>query len=342
VQVVTPGSALDVPWWVPIDAHRVAMLTGATIEELRTSLDPLPPSAPAVVFCPAPPLGAVAECVQEILDRLERAAVDLFPAWLPSAVDLTSSDATEAAVRDAARSLAASTEDFGPFVAELALRAFRGEMGGEWAISAEQRTEGLARVIARSLDRSCTALILETPVRCSRQEEGVLAGASRWLAHQGDLTVWLVGTPLSTVDWLTSHSVTGALLAVVPQADTVQAAPIQLGPAGKPKPGIESFLGHALAARNWAGSHTWNTSLTLGALGPIVQPDIQWTAERVVVEVDGPEHRSVAKYAADRRRDGMLLLKGYLVMRFTNEQVRSDLPYVLHTIRELLLMRRNP
>ena len=56
---------------------------------------------------------------------------------------------------------------------------------------------------------------------------------------------------------------------------------------------------------------------------------------KLVVEVDGPIHRSQREYDAERTR---LLseLKGYRVLRFTNEQVMNDMEEVIEAIRKAL------
>jgi hypothetical protein len=119
------------------------------------------------------------------------------------------------------------------------------------------------------------------------------------------------------------------------------AAPIQLGAQGKAKAGTETLLANALAQTDWAAHHVWNSGLLLGSLGPEVFPDIRWPTERVIVEIDGPEHHSAVKYAADRRRDTTLTLNGYTIVRFTNDHVQADLQYVLHSIHAMLLKHRN-
>jgi hypothetical protein len=208
-------------------------------------------------------------------------------------------------------------------------------------ISVQQRARGLARVIARALGRNRAALVLEAPPGQTTHEEQVRAGTARWLAEQSGLKVWLTGGPLRHVDWISTFRVD---LGAPPPAPAVieapPAAPIQLSVQGKPKRGAETKLADALAGSTWAGNHLWNTGLDLARIGPLVIPDIRWPHQKIIVEIDGSEHRSSAIYDADRRRDAVLLLNGYLVVRFTNEQVEFDLPYVLHTIRDLLAMRR--
>ena len=56
---------------------------------------------------------------------------------------------------------------------------------------------------------------------------------------------------------------------------------------------------------------------------------------KLVIEVDGPIHLSRQEYDAERTR---LLseLKGYRVLRFSNEQVMNDMGGVIEEIRRAL------
>jgi very-short-patch-repair endonuclease len=65
-----------------------------------------------------------------------------------------------------------------------------------------------------------------------------------------------------------------------------------------------------------------------------------WVDERVVVEIDGPDHRGVLKYADDRRRDNGLVLAGFAVLRFTNDEIADDAARVLAMIERLLSSKR--
>jgi hypothetical protein len=318
------------------------LLGGTTVEDLKRALDPLPIDAPSIVFGPPMSAGTVDSCIDQIIDALERTAIDLFPAWLPTVTDLVDSPAAEAAAKAAALTLAAGAEDFGPFLVELAVSSLRGRPVHELGIQPQPRAAGLARVIARSMGRTRTALVLEVPVAQIPQDEVVLTGTARWFAEYGGFAVWLVGGPLVHTDWISSRSVAVGEPESPQSVAITPAAPIQLGAQGKPKPGIESLLGAALVQAGWAGHHIWNAGLNLGPLGPMVHPDIRWPKERLIVEVDGTEHHSAGVYATDRRRDTSLLLQGYTVIRFTNQHVQSDLSDVLHTIRAVLLMRRSP
>jgi very-short-patch-repair endonuclease len=57
-------------------------------------------------------------------------------------------------------------------------------------------------------------------------------------------------------------------------------------------------------------------------------------AVRIVVELDGESHDFEERLARDAVRDAWLTSRGYLVLRFTNQQVLSQLEGVLTVIRE--------
>lgn len=64
--------------------------------------------------------------------------------------------------------------------------------------------------------------------------------------------------------------------------------------------------------------------------------DLLWAAGRVVVEIDGPEHRAAARYRADRQRDADLMCAGYRVLRLTNADVIDDAGLALARIRDVV------
>jgi very-short-patch-repair endonuclease len=57
-------------------------------------------------------------------------------------------------------------------------------------------------------------------------------------------------------------------------------------------------------------------------------------AARIVVELDGESHDFDTRQNHDAIRDAWLASRGYIVLRFTNEQVLSGLEGVLSVIRE--------
>jgi very-short-patch-repair endonuclease len=64
--------------------------------------------------------------------------------------------------------------------------------------------------------------------------------------------------------------------------------------------------------------------------------------ERLVVEIDGPEHRDVHRFEADRRRDVLLTLDGFTVVRFTSDCVADDVGRVVSQLMRLVHNRRHP
>ena len=62
------------------------------------------------------------------------------------------------------------------------------------------RIVGLARVLAASFGRSHASILVHVPTGLSATAEEVLVAGCEWLAHRGELGVWLTGAPLVAVD----------------------------------------------------------------------------------------------------------------------------------------------
>ena len=67
------------------------------------------------------------------------------------------------------------------------------------------------------------------------------------------------------------------------------------------------------------------------AIGPYIV-DFVCTEQRVIVECDGSQHRTAESY--DQKRDEWLRQEGFLVLRFWNNEVLSNLEGVLTKIAE--------
>lgn len=349
------------PWWTLPPAHRVSYLLGADPELLAIDLDPLPPDGPAVIrFHPGaePPSRGWASA---LLDELERAAVALFPHWLPGAEKISGTHPLGIrALRALATEAAAHYHCFGPFLADLAERAFR-ETAGD-SISQRQRfpdqvrAANLARVIARSYNRENLVVLVDVPENLSGADEQALVASAEWLAEHGRLSVWLAGPPLKVVDRVAvtlpirltrpvpNESATTAEAGAAPRARQPQQGPKVICPplSGQPRRDSRSemALERALAQHEWARGRHWNYTYEWDALRERYRLDVFWPAERVVVEIDGPEHREPVRFAADRRRDAQLQLLGHTVLRFTDEQVLTEIHNVLASIERALAQRR--
>jgi len=68
-------------------------------------------------------------------------------------------------------------------------------------------------------------------------------------------------------------------------------------------------------------------------IGPYVV-DFLFEEARLVVELDGDQHRSPRGLAHDRARDAFLRAEGYAVLRFPNARVREDMDGVLGEVME--------
>lgn len=69
--------------------------------------------------------------------------------------------------------------------------------------------------------------------------------------------------------------------------------------------------------------------------------DIANPTLQVAIEVDGFSHQTAKIRAADRRKDAWLTSRGWTVLRFSNQQVLTDLPSVLAAV-ESTTSRRVP
>lgn len=356
-------------WWAQLPTGRVVSLKGAEAALLAVDVEVLPEDAPAIIGYSVGLARSVPDMINTALDGLERAAVRLFPAWLPDARGLARparrGGAGARAVRALARHTAAHSPHFGPFLADLAEAALcdgddPAARTSRWSrrFPREVRAAGLARVLAASFARTRTALLVAVPEGLSPGEEELFVAGCEWLAHAGGFGVWLTGAPLTTVDRVESVPV----LLPYP-ADWADPAPDGRGPhtpggsstespdeptitlpfvAGKPHPAsrAEQALEAALADCDWAVGRAWNQTYQSDPLTPPIRVDLLWQAERCVVEIDGDDHRRPRKFRADRQRDVRLQLDGYAVLRFTDEDVLGDTQTVLRQIQRFILKRR--
>jgi len=73
-------------------------------------------------------------------------------------------------------------------------------------------------------------------------------------------------------------------------------------------------------------------------MGPYIVDFVCHTAH-LIVELDGETHDFDARQQHDAVRDAWLASRGYIILRFTNEQVLSNLEGVLTVIRETAAAR---
>jgi very-short-patch-repair endonuclease len=68
-----------------------------------------------------------------------------------------------------------------------------------------------------------------------------------------------------------------------------------------------------------------------------LEVDFLWPAARLVIELDGYEfHRDRASFERDRRRDAILQLAGYRVLRVTHRRLVEETASVVAELRTML------
>ncbi|GAA3424149.1 hypothetical protein GCM10018953_13320 [Streptosporangium nondiastaticum] len=314
------------------------------------------------------------EIVGAVLDELERAVVALFPAWPPGAEGVGGAGgAAVLAVRELAGRMASGRRGLAPFLADLAARSLTdGTFRNPPRTPPEVRAAGLALAYAASFGRPRTAILVRVPEGLSSAGEERLLGAGEWLIRHGDLGFWLTGAgptapgriPVVTVEPGPPPSRRTPPARPAPAAPPARPVPspgpgrfrdpeeTPVRPArpagspaeGRPHPGspVESALERALGSCAWAAGRAWNQTYQPSPLTGPIRVDLLWRAERCVVELDGPEHRSPENRVRDRARDARLRGDGYAVLRFDNDRVMNDLPSVLRELKKFLQARRGP
>ena len=317
-----------------------------TSEQLSIRLDPLPPGAPVVIRYRLQTASSASAVIDDVLGRLTQVAVELFPLWLPDgdAVQSGGISLDRAVVRMMAQRHAASSEHFAPFLLSVAESAVVGRIQ-TGHFPAEIQARGLERILADSYQRDAVVLLVtsdDLPV--DQQRSAALA--YEWLSNHGGFGVWLTDQALPAIDrFPTITAGDSASVAELPAPDDGSRSPAVVeypAPIGKPHPGsaAEQLMERHLAACEWAVGRKWNTLHRGHPLAPPMRVDLMWEDERCVVEIDGADHRTADKYADDRRRDNVLVLDAFAVLRFTNEEVVDDPQRVVGTIEQLLTSRR--
>lgn len=89
-----------------------------------------------------------------------------------------------------------------------------------------------------------------------------------------------------------------------------------------------------------AGLTGWQADVTIRCGKQILaRVDVLFSAQRVVVEVDGRRFHGQDRFQADRTRDNLLQSAGYTVLRFTWEDLTMRPHEVVNRIRQTLEMR---
>ncbi|MFT4126482.1 MAG: DUF559 domain-containing protein [Gordonia sp. (in: high G+C Gram-positive bacteria)] len=310
---------------------------GETLAEL---VDSVSPDLPVVLDYRGPDDRSARTVTTEVLDALEGLLLTLFPTWLGQpAGTLLDLDEALALAGDLVR----QPHQISAVVRALARAGATGHPPRRRP-AAEIRAAGLFALLRHAYGRPEVTLAVRASGELSATAQHAAAAACEWLARHGRLTIWLTADALPAVTRVPRIrlGLPGAADApIVTVADPDAPVLVVSRPIGAPAPhsAAEQALERALShAGVWATARRWNrTPPGLDILAKRSIVDIHWPGCRVVVEIDGPEHRNPAKYADDRRRDNMLQRHGFVVLRYVNEQVLADPEAVvaeLHAIIE--------
>lgn len=276
----------------------------------------------------------------EVVDATSRFLVStigaLFPAWLEEAEGIdTAAGVGAAAVRALAQQAAASRDLFGPFMDAMSTAALRnGRDASVTGFAPQTVLRECRKLFERSYDSSSIALVLAldgASALSARQEEDAI-----WVAGVAPFTMRIVGSAASDLQRARVERATDR-----PMAQGGEAGRYVTPLSGRPAPlsEAETRLEALLSRCDWASGRRWNHLLTPGPLEAPLRVDLLFEAERCIVEVDGAEHASLRRYAADRRRDRTLQRMGYAVLRFTNHEVLDDLHKTVAEIKTYLSSR---
>ncbi len=295
------------------------------------------------------PLKAGAPGLDAVLDGLLQTVAEvvtaLFPAWFPegAGIDRPGGGGVRA-VEGVARSVANSTELFAPFLVRMASSALKQEEPNISDFPREVVAAETTKLLRRAFSIERVILIL-SPENV-RDELGLaqLERAAIWMHEHSSLVIWVVGAASARMPRIPIQSVMGRDSGSKPVSETggstlvVDITPL----AGRPNPlsRAEQRLEARLASLPWARGRAWNQTWAADSLHNPICVDIMWKQEKCVVEIDGADHLNQAKFRADRRRDRILQLAGFTVLRFTNEDIHEDLEQVTSLLERIITSRR--
>ena len=74
-----------------------------------------------------------------------------------------------------------------------------------------------------------------------------------------------------------------------------------------------------------------------GRITRLIEPDVLWRAQRVIVEADGRDpHLAPLTFASDRRRDRRVRVEGWVPVRVTSEDLDKGADELERDLRSLL------
>ena len=281
------------------------------------------------------------DLTEQVIEALSEAVAGTYPAWLPEVEDLAGpGGAGLAAVRAICERVAGNTDLFGPFLRAAAEASLSGRPIGAAEFARETVVRQARKLILRAYGDGRLVVMMELTGNWSTAQIEVGEANALWLAGPGELTVWLFGTATACMTRVPRSSLYDRMPALDPPAMLL--APYLTPLRGRPNAfsRAETHLEAHLSRFPWATGRAWNQTWSSGVLANPIRVDLIWPPEKCVVELDGPDHLNTDKYAADRVRDRALQREGFMVLRYTNDEVLGDVARVLDDLERFLQERR--
>ena len=281
------------------------------------------------------------DLTEQVIDALSEAITGTYSAWLPEAGRLAGpGGAGLTALRAMCERAAASSDLFGPFLLAAAEASLCGRPLAVAEFARETAVRQARKLILRAYGYERLVVMVELTGSWTTAQIEVAEANALWLAGPGELSVWLFGIPTASMTRVSRSSLHDLMPASAPPTAP---RPAYLTPLrGRPNafsPAEQRLEAH-LARSPWATGRAWNETWSSSVLANPIRVDIMWERERCVVELDGPDHLDTGKYAADRARDRALQRAGFLVLRYTNDEVLGDVARVLDELERFLEDRR--
>jgi very-short-patch-repair endonuclease len=360
---VAPASAADrcearqLPAFVQgLSSHTIQLFAGVDALAVRELIDAAPGSALTrpVLFLSLSKASTTEAIIAGVIDQLAAAATALWPLWF-GGEDFSELNDGALSHRYLPIKLAMLTSPL-PHLstgwAEAAIRRLlRGRTPRVPGAGAETEWSQFCYTISPS------GLIAVVPLdeACS-QDPWAVVRALEWLAANSDVAIAVLCRALPPHEPPFDRLLYGArvvtsdiLLAThVENADckeAIEAPPLALllpSVQGRPHPQslIEKRLSTMIAADAELTSKFIFNAIVEDVSLKSPKVDLLWAEGRLVIELDGAEHRGRRAYRDDRHRDYELLCAGYLVVRITNDEILEDFERALEKIRSIVRLRR--
>jgi very-short-patch-repair endonuclease len=130
----------------------------------------------------------------------------------------------------------------------------------------------------------------------------------------------------------TRAPVTSLVTASVPEEPVITVSPI-VGKPAKHSEAEQTLHARLTSDAKLRSLFAYNQCVETRA-GTTPRVDLVWEGGKLVIEVDGDDHRRHQQFTTDRHRDYELFISGYAVIRFTHSRVIEQTDWVVERIRE--------